>query len=207
MIKLRVLPLAGVLLFTTTLAGHTPAAQASPENRAVVRDARGNPVRDARGDCVRSSSYIGTDQCDVVQERVAYSARHSYTEDERTVYFNFDKSNLTADARNRLNSLTKALKADEQVKAAHIVGFADRIGSEEYNERLSKRRAVAVKDYLVGQGLVNTDVTETRWVGENAPSTQCDKNLGRSELISCLARDRKVEVEVEYYPDNHQASR
>lgn len=68
------------------------------------------------------------------------------------VYFDFDKSNVTAESAERLNKAVEILKnrPDEKVT---IVGWTDWTGSDTYNAGLSERRAQAVKDYFVSQGL------------------------------------------------------
>lgn len=68
------------------------------------------------------------------------------------VYFDFDKSNVTAESAERLNKAVEILKnrPDEKVT---IVGWTDWTGSDAYNAGLSERRAQAVKDYFVFQGL------------------------------------------------------
>jgi OOP family OmpA-OmpF porin len=121
----------------------------------------------------------------------------SFTREERTVYFQFDRSALLPEAKERLDTLSTSLKADKSVKEAKIVGFADRIGSEAYNERLSQKRAETVRDYLIANGYTNARVTETRWVGESQPSTECPAAT-RTKLIACLQNDRRVEVEIGY---------
>lgn len=68
------------------------------------------------------------------------------------VYFDFDKSIVTAESAERLNKAVEILKnrPDEKVT---IVGWTDWTGSDAYNAGLSERRAQAVKDYFVSQGL------------------------------------------------------
>jgi OOP family OmpA-OmpF porin len=90
------------------------------------------------------------------------------------------------------------LKSDKEIKSVSIVGYADRIGSAAYNEKLSRKRAVSVKDYLAKQGYTNASVTKVRWVGKTKPSTNCAAGSPRASLIECLSPDRKVEVEVNY---------
>ena len=77
------------------------------------------------------------------------------------------------------------------------VGHTDRFGSATYNQRLSERRAAAVKTYLVSQG-VDANRVYTEGKGETQPVTgnKCDNVRGRAAQISCLQPDRRVEVEV-----------
>jgi len=74
------------------------------------------------------------------------------------------------------------------------------MGGAVYNETLSKKRAVAVRKYLVCKGIVNAQVVETRWFGDSVPATSCPKDMPRKDLIVCLQKDRRVEVEIDTAP-------
>lgn len=158
---------------------------------AAVRDVRGQPVRSMlSGQCVLTS-WAGSDaEC--------LGMRRGISLEERTVYFEFNKSNLTSEAQGKLDSLAGILHNEQDVQSLSIIGYADRIGSKSYNEALSKRRALSVRDYLIAQGFKNVSVAKVRWFGEDRPSTHCADNLQRAELIACLQPDRRVEVEVNY---------
>lgn len=172
------------------------ASSAQAEDfRNVVRSTNGNIAVNSFGNCVRSNFHNDKDACApearaVAPQRIAQA--------DRTVYFEFNKYSLTAEAVNKLNSLAARLTSDSQVRSAKIIGYADRIGTVSYNERLSKRRADNVRRYLVSRGFVKSEVANTRWMGESAPVTECPDNLTREELIACLQQDRRVEVEIEY---------
>jgi OOP family OmpA-OmpF porin len=172
-------------------------AHAATDNRDAVRDYREQFVRSSTGDCVRTRWQTGEDPCAPKQE-VKEKAHRELAKEERTVYFDFNKSSLTPQASKKLNSLATAIKSDAQIKQARIVGYADRIGNPSYNERLSEKRAQTVRSYLVRQGVVTAKKTETRWFGETAPVTNCPDTLSRQELIGCLQKDRRVEVEIDY---------
>ena len=86
------------------------------------------------------------------------------------------------------------------MKQARIVGYADRLGDNAYNEKLSMNRADSVRKQLQQNGVVTAQKTEVRWLGETVPVTNCPDSLGRTELIECLQKDRRVEVEVDYLP-------
>ena len=66
--------------------------------------------------------------------------------------FNFDKDNLRPQAIETLNSLAARL-SDANVQAVRVEGHTDFMGSEQYNQALSERRANAVANYLVNQGV------------------------------------------------------
>jgi OmpA-OmpF porin, OOP family len=173
-------------------------AQAETTTRDVVRDMRGAPVTSPSGNCVRTRWDAGSDACapeqvkeEVVQEEAKIST------DDRVVYFAFNKSTLSPEARKKLDSLSVKIGTLKNVKEVHIVGYADRIGDVKYNEKLSKKRAEAVRDYLVHKG-VNANATETRWVGKTKPSANCSAKLPHKKLIECLKTDRRAEVVVVY---------
>jgi OOP family OmpA-OmpF porin len=78
-----------------------------------------------------------------------------------------------------------------------VTGHTDRIGSLKYNQRLSERRAVVVKDYLVSKGV---DPKLIFWEGkafkQPIPVTKfCSNRMKRKQLIECLAPNRRVTVE------------
>jgi len=108
--------------------------------------------------------------------------------------FNFDKYNIRQDMRNRLDKLIAGLgQADYTIIDA--VGHADRIGTDEYNQKLSERRAQAVKAYLVSKGIPPTRIRATGR-GKNEPVTSSCTNMKRDAVIACLEPDRRVEVSV-----------
>lgn len=116
------------------------------------------------------------------------------------VLFDFDKSEVKPEGRSKLDDLAgKAKNVNLEVVIA--IGYADRIGSTAYNQRLSVRRADAIKAYLVSKGIeANRVYTEGK--GESNPVTgdKC-KNMGRDhrsnkKLVECLAPDRRTEIEV-----------
>ena len=171
LVKATVVAAAGALM----LAG---AAQAGP--RDVVKDERANVVVNTFGNCVRTKWQSRSDEC----------FAESYV-----VYFDFNSSRLTPAARAKLDSLVDVIKNSETVSNVNIVGYADMIGSNDYNYRLSQRRANSVKNYLASKGYYNTAATEVRAQGESAPVSNCDGVTG-NELRACLWRDRRVEIEL-----------
>ncbi len=182
--------LGGVVLASVVSLASVTAEAHVTTNMLVVKDARGNPVRSTSGLCV-ITRWEGVDStCEGVRREIAI--------EDRTVYFAFNDSTLTDEAKTKLDSLLRILKSDRQIQSVSIVGYADRIGSVEYNDKLSRKRAMTVKDYLASQGYLNSTVTKTRWVGKSKPSANCSNKDGRSQLIECLSPDRKVEVQINY---------
>ncbi|QCP50572.1 OmpA family protein [Trinickia violacea] len=108
--------------------------------------------------------------------------------------FDFDKAVLKPAGKEKLDDLaTKIQGVNLEVVVA--TGYTDRIGSDKYNDRLSLRRAQAVKAYLVSKGIeANRIYTEGK--GKRNPVTTGCNQKNRKQLIACLAPDRRVEVEV-----------
>ena len=75
------------------------------------------------------------------------------------------------------------------------VGHADRLGSNDYNQKLSEKRADAVRAYLVSKGVEQSKV-ETLGFGKTLPVKACPDQKDRKQLIECLQPDRRVEIEV-----------
>ncbi len=69
-----------------------------------------------------------------------------------TVYFDFDKSMLKDRGIEQLDSIYAVLSNDS-VATIQISGYTDGLGSEEYNKKLSDKRAKACADYLIGKGI------------------------------------------------------
>jgi OOP family OmpA-OmpF porin len=110
-----------------------------------------------------------------------------------TELFGFDSATLTM-PQPKLDDIAAALQADPSITDVDIVGYTDRLGSTKYNAKLSQRRADAVRDYLVGKG-VDAKRLQTHGKGEQNPIVTDCKQKKKSELIECLAPNRRVEVE------------
>ena len=69
-----------------------------------------------------------------------------------TVYFEFDRSNLTSKSIQTLKSVVNALNDNSSIKIS-LAGHADERGTREYNLALGERRANSAKDYLMTYGI------------------------------------------------------
>ena len=98
----------------------------------------------------------------------------------------FNKTEMTADNRKELDEfLAKEVKPLTTIGAVIITGHTDRIGSEKYNKKLSEKRALGVKDYVVGKGI---DQKLIFWEGKGPkqpiPVTKfCENKMKRKQLI------------------------
>lgn len=112
------------------------------------------------------------------------------------VAFDFDKYNLTEAGKVELNNISDDINNNDiQNRRITVIGHTDRIGSAAYNQKLSEKRAKTVVDYLGTRG-VSVDSYEGR--GKTQPLTGDECNgLSRAKLIKCLAKDRRVEVNIQ----------
>lgn len=101
------------------------------------------------------------------------------------VKFEFDKSRLTVKADSLLDLVAASLKRRPDVKV-QVVGHCDWVGTEAYNQRLSIRRAEAVRDYLISKGVQAENLTFTGF-GETQPMADNKTATGR-------ALNRRVEL-------------
>lgn len=112
--------------------------------------------------------------------------------------FGFDQDTLQTDGKQALDKLLVELK-DVNVERVQVTGHTDRLGSKAYNDKLSARRAEAVRNYLVQVGGMSATKVSAMGVGAEQPesSTNDCKGMKASQaLITCLRVDRRVDVEV-----------
>jgi outer membrane protein OmpA-like peptidoglycan-associated protein len=76
------------------------------------------------------------------------------------VFFGFNKSNLTAEAQKVISEAAQAAKETGSATVV-VVGHADTVGSQQYNQKLSERRANNVREALVAQGIEAGKITAT----------------------------------------------
>ncbi len=111
--------------------------------------------------------------------------------------FDFDKAVLRPEGKAKIDKLVGDMKAIK-LEVIIAVGHADRLGTDAYNQKLSERRAAAVKDYLVSKG-VEANRIYAEGKGEKQPVTagKCGTSEKRTkQLIDCLQPDRRVDIEV-----------
>jgi outer membrane protein OmpA-like peptidoglycan-associated protein len=85
-------------------------------------------------------------------------------------HFDFDKSTLTIKAKEILERNIQVLKENPEIQV-RIAGYASASGTEEYNQKLSERRAKTVQDYLIKEGGIAPGRLTTIGYGETRPAT------------------------------------
>lgn len=181
---------------------------------AYVTDSSGQVVKSGFGLCWRTSSWTpqtAIKECDpdLFKDEVIPPKKEEVVQKEEIkpqppvvkqpvtvvikAFFDFDKSELTADSRAKLKEIADKIKS-YNVEVVTVSGHADRIGTEDYNQKLSERRAAVVKAELVKLGVEETKIyTEAK--GESQPEVNCPGKTS-AKVIACLAPNRRVQVEV-----------
>jgi OmpA-OmpF porin, OOP family len=207
-----------VFAATAVMAGTAAQAQTAntqnvniQQGKAYVQDARGVVTTTSYGNCIRTGFWTPGDAfpgCDAPLEApkvvapapapakaapapapapVAPAPTSEKVTFAADTFFDFDKAVLKADGKAKLDDMTSKLK-DINLEVIIAVGHTDSIGSDKYNQKLSVKRAEAVKAYLVSKGIeANRVYTEGK--GEKQPVADNKTAAGR-------AKNRRVEIEV-----------
>ena len=100
--------------------------------------------------------------------------------------FDFDKAVLRPDGKKNIDDALAKLKGVD-LEMVIATGHTDNVGTDAYNQKLSERRAAAVKDYLVSKGVASAKVT-TIGKGESQPVATNKTAEGRQ-------KNRRVDIE------------
>ena len=103
------------------------------------------------------------------------------------VYFDTNKYNINNASQETLNKLANVFVEFPDTNIL-VVGHTDNVGTDDYNMNLSKNRAYAVTNYLIGKGL-NSGRFTTNWFGESQPMYDNSTAEGR-------AKNRRVNVAI-----------
>jgi outer membrane protein OmpA-like peptidoglycan-associated protein len=98
---------------------------------------------------------------------------------EEKILFGYDRSDLNSSSEDNLNKLVNVLKEYPETNI-EVQGHTDSRGSDNYNQRLSERRAEAVSTYLRNRGVSSSRLT-TKGYGETAPVADNSSEDGRAQ--------------------------
>lgn len=109
------------------------------------------------------------------------------------VLFSFDKSSLSSEGVAKLNAFIEKIKGVDNVNL-ELAGFTDNIGNANYNLRLSHKRAISVRDYLVRNGIPKANISVkglgfSLFIARNRNANGTDNPAGRHF-------NRRVEIRV-----------
>ena len=109
--------------------------------------------------------------------------------------FDFNKATLRPAGKSKLDEIVAKSK-DLVLEVVIVVGHADRIGSAAYNQKLSEKRAAAVKAYVVSKGIpANRVYAEGKGSSDPVTKGEC-KGAKSKKVIACLQPDRRVDIEI-----------
>ena len=164
---------------STADQGYGPGVEAQP-----VDQAGGSEVYSGSAGGGVSSSELTDEQAAAEEARREDAALR----DVRTIYFDFDSSEIRAESRDVLMAHARYLASQPSAEVV-LKGHTDDRGTTEYNLALGERRAQAVERYLAVNGVDRSRV-ETVSYGEERPAMS-----GSGEAVS--AKNRRVELEYE----------
>jgi peptidoglycan-associated lipoprotein len=177
---------APLLLIVAVVAGCSrKRASPTPETPAapvVNGDARADSL--ARADAARRDSLAKEASLREARERRLAEARAAIA---APVYFAYDRSNLSAEARGILDAKAPILSASPALRL-RLNGHTDDRGSDEYNLALGQRRAASARAYLTALGVPAARLEITSF-GEEEP-------VCRESGDSCWSRNRRVEFDI-----------
>jgi len=207
------------LLAATTFGFGASLAQAQtsiPLDRVYVIDQRGEVVTSGTGLCWRTGFWTPAAaandpagcKCDkdllpreVCEPPVAKAMPAAKPAGDKITVaadalFDFDKATLRPEGKAKLDEVVAKSKAIK-LEVIIAVGHTDRFGSDAYNQKLSERRAAAVKTYLVSKG-IDANRVYTEGKGKKNPVTKADQCPGpkSKKVIECLQPDRRVDIEL-----------
>jgi OOP family OmpA-OmpF porin len=178
-----------------------------------LTDSQGAPVRDGSGNCVQSSgiehpdcmpkkeapapkpsdpSKPGSPAAPASPTAPAPGAKPAPSSVRQAVViqadalFDFDKSVVRPDGKKNIDDALAKLKGVD-LEMVIATGHTDSVGTDAYNQKLSERRAAAVKEYLVSKGIASAKVT-TIGKGESQPVATNKTAEGRQ-------KNRRVDIE------------
>ena len=195
--------LSGCKSWSNTAKGATIGTGAGAAVGAVIGKTLGNTAAGAIGGAVvggttgaiigrnmdRKAKEMEEEMDGVTVQRVEEGIAVSF---DSGILFDFDSSTLRPASHDNLKKLTKIVNRDEDT-ILMIVGHTDSRGDEDYNLRLSERRAQSAKTFLVSEGLASSRI-EIVGRGELEPISENDTDAGRQ-------KNRRIEVAIYASPE------
>lgn len=187
----------------------------APQNNGYNQDSRGAVTRSGFGLCWRSGSWTATDAvagCDgalkpPIPNPIAPEVKNILASEavdkpcdftvtlESGETFASGQAILNAKAKKRLvDTVLPQLAKCQSIADMTITGHTDNIGAAEANRHLSEKRAASVAGFLKSHGV--TAPINIHGAGETQPLVNCHAGMSRTRLISCLAPNRRVQIQV-----------
>ena len=116
---------------------------------------------------------------------------------DSTFKFDFDSADLKPRNRELLSRVAGILLASKGFSLS-VFGYTDDIGTKEYNQKLSERRAEAVRDYIVQAG-IDPSIIDAKGFGKNNPRVNGQTEQARSinRRVEIAVRDSEIKYGAE----------
>ena len=150
-------------------------------------DNDGDGVADADDECPDELGLDDNAGCPPEEKKALLAAERIKVKAE--VRFELASAELKTASKNLLDQVGLVLEKNPDIRKVEVQGHADAKGTEEFNQKLSEKRARVVKDYLVEQTAVSADRLVAEGYGEKEPSVSNQSEEGRS-------RNRRVVFKV-----------
>lgn len=197
--------IAALVASTGALAHEKPGYTISEQSREVVRNSYGECWENTYLDKAANGLVECGDKAATEYETVT---QNETVRLQSEFLFGFDKYNLRPEAVATLDQLAARL-SQTNVQAVRVEGNTDFMGTEQYNQALSERRANTVANYLVSRGVPASKISAVG-LGESQQQMQAQcqaevNKLGkkvsaakkRAALIACIEPDRRVDVQIQ----------
>lgn len=146
----------------------------------------------------KAASQLAANDAAALAAKSAVFSKETYVLLTDTL-FKFDKSgaeDMIPGGLQRLADVAQRLKTYKSIQTLTVMGYTDRLGSDEYNDKLSDARAKTVQTYLESLG-VKSASSLAQGKGKRDPvSKNCSTSASREQQIQCLQPDRRVTIEV-----------
>lgn len=200
-------------LFVAMVAsGTVMASEAHTKHGYTVSSQSQEVVRNSYGECWKNTYFDKATQGRVeCGDAVAKVEAPEYADETVSLsaktLFGFDKDVLRVEAQENLNALAQRL-SNANVQTVRVEGHTDFMGSEQYNQNLSERRANVVANYLVSRGVAASKISAAGLGESQAQMTAaCEAEVAklgkkvskakrRAALIACIEPDRRVDVKI-----------
>ena len=164
---------------------------------SVQAAARPFTTKQMRNDTIR----INAMEVELIEEKAEPVVEKKEVKEEKKVirlgedklFFDFDDSRVKPEYYGELREAVKVIKSSRM--RVSITGHTDSKGSTEYNEKLSLRRAEAVKIKLLEFGLNENDIAGVRGLGESDPIAPNTRPDGKDNPEG-RAMNRRIELEL-----------
>lgn len=104
----------------------------------------------------------------------------------------YASQDLLPGGREQVVEVAAKLK-DANAAMVQVIGHTDILGGEAYNQSLSQKRALTIRQLLIDDG-INAGIISAIGAGESQQIKSCDSRLVRTELVACLQPNRRVEI-------------